>query len=173
MGRGKGKGNGHGGGGGEGGGGMLHAQRSALQATLTENVIKLQAQELQYYSGNYSMIGTMSSILAGFAFTGGLSASTAYNGWLTPWLTEVRCARRGVVASNDVLANTHKKDSLCCICHCARGPGQLGDEDDHCPLLLLVRRALIWLLPHLHARCARATKQRRRAARVCRLLARV
>lgn len=95
MGRGKGKGIGHGGGGGEGGGGMLHAQRSALQATLTENVIKLQAQELQYYSGNYSMIGTMSSILAGFAFTGGLSASTAYNGWLTPWLTEVRlCATR-------------------------------------------------------------------------------
>ena len=52
MGRGDGRG--------DGSGGMLQAQKNALRATLTENVINLQNQELTYFYNNFSNIASES-----------------------------------------------------------------------------------------------------------------
>ena len=81
MGKGKGRG--------EGSGGMLQAQKNALRATLTENVIKLQEQELTYFYNNFSNISTMAAIIGGFAFSG-LTVTTAYTGWLADLNTETK-----------------------------------------------------------------------------------
>ena len=83
-----GKGNGSG----EGSGGMLQAQKNALRAVLTENVITLQQQELTYFYNNFSNISTMAAIIGGFAFSG-LTISTTYTGWLT----HLDTASKGVV----------------------------------------------------------------------------
>jgi hypothetical protein len=62
MGKGTGKG--------EGKGAMLQAKKSALQATLTENVVELQNTELMYFYNNFSSISSIAAILGGFAFSG-------------------------------------------------------------------------------------------------------
>ena len=77
MGRGDGKGDGLGKGRGDGKGEMLQAQKNALQASLTENMIQLEQQELSYYVSIFSTIGQTSAILGGFAFTGGLVRARA------------------------------------------------------------------------------------------------
>ena len=66
---------------GDGRGGMLQAQKNALRATLTENVLQLQERELTYFYNNFSNIANMAAIIGGFAFSG-LCISTTYTGWL-------------------------------------------------------------------------------------------
>lgn len=62
---------------------MLSAQKALLQASVQEQGAQLQSQELQYFSANFSMISTMASVIAGFAFSG-LLIGPDYDG---PWLT--------------------------------------------------------------------------------------
>lgn len=61
---------------------MLSAQKRALQATLTQDVVALQNQELQFFYNNFSSINTMSAVIGGFAFSG-LVIGTTYSGFFT------------------------------------------------------------------------------------------
>ena len=124
MGRGKGQGKGSG----DGGGRMLQAQRSALEATLMEHLVQLQATEMAYYTGNFSTIGTVSSLLAGFAFTGGITASTVYSGWLAPWLSEENSETKMIVVTAFYICAAFAfcffmLTSLVCTALNVRGPG--------------------------------------------------
>lgn len=61
---------------------MLSAQKRALQATLTQDVVALQNQELSFYYNNFASINTMSAVIGGFAFSG-LVIGTTYTGFFT------------------------------------------------------------------------------------------
>lgn len=65
MGKGQGKGEGKG----RGSGGMLSAQKMALEKGLAQDLVSLQQKELDFYYNNNSSIGTMATLLAGFAYS--------------------------------------------------------------------------------------------------------
>lgn len=62
---------------------MLSAQKALLHASVQEQGVQLQSQELTYFTSNFSMISTMASVIAGFAFAGLIISPARTGAWLT------------------------------------------------------------------------------------------